>query len=189
VLVVLALVLSAIFGAADQYLGSLPGAYLWAARTPWLTDVSLLSAPWVLLPFLAGATQRVPRRAALLGLACTLSALIGYGLMTLSPIEHAELTLRSVGGFVGSSDRVFAGAFVTGPLLGWLGCRWRTDRARLGALVVAGAFALEPLARGLSGQTIRYRGVWLVEVAIGLTLIAYVTAETLAARRRGPASG
>jgi hypothetical protein len=31
VLVVLVLVLSAIFGAADQYLGSLPGAHLWAA--------------------------------------------------------------------------------------------------------------------------------------------------------------
>jgi hypothetical protein len=56
-LVVLLLVLSALFGAADQYLGSLPGAHLWAAQMPWLTDVSLLSAPWVLLPFLVGATH------------------------------------------------------------------------------------------------------------------------------------
>jgi hypothetical protein len=53
-LVLLLLVLSAIFGAADQYLGSLPGAHLWAAQMPWMTDVSLLSAPWVLLPFLVG---------------------------------------------------------------------------------------------------------------------------------------
>jgi hypothetical protein len=85
-LVVLLLVLSAIFGAADQYLGSLPGAHLWAAQMPWMTDVSLLSAPWVLLPFLVGATQREPRRATLLGLACTMFALAGYAAMTLSPV-------------------------------------------------------------------------------------------------------
>jgi hypothetical protein len=46
-----ALLFSVAFGAADQYLGSLTGSgHAWA--TGWSTDVSLLSAPWLLLPFL-----------------------------------------------------------------------------------------------------------------------------------------
>jgi hypothetical protein len=57
VVVALALALSVAFGAGDQYLGSLTGSgHLWAAG--WSSDVSLLSAPWLVLPFLAGATQR-----------------------------------------------------------------------------------------------------------------------------------
>ena len=182
-LVVVALVLSAAFGAADQYLGSLPGAHLWAARVPWVTDVSLLSAPWLLLPFLAGATQREARRAALLGLACTMSALAGYALMTLSPLENAELTLGSVEGFARSSDRVIVGGLVTGPLFGWLGYRWQAERTWLGALLVAGAFCLEPLARVVAGhgQAIGSRAVWELEVAVGLAFAAYVA---IATRRR-----
>ncbi len=179
-LVVVVLVLSAIFGAADQYLGSLPGAHLWASQMPWMTDVSLLSAPWVLLPFLIGATQREPRRATVLGLACTMSALAGYAAMTLSPVEHAELTMRSIGGFVQSSDRVIVGGLVTGPLFGWLGYRWRTERAWLGPVLVAGAFCLEPLARVTAGhgQEIRVRTVWMLEVAVGLAFAAYVALAT-----------
>src|ERR1044071_8600396 len=97
--VALALVLSAAFGAGDQYLGSLLGSgHVWAAG--WASDISLLSAPWVVLAFVAGATQRDPRRAALLGLACTYAALLGYGVMTLSPAEGAHITLATVRGFV-----------------------------------------------------------------------------------------
>jgi Family of unknown function (DUF6518) len=180
VLVVVVLVLSAIFGAADQYLGSLPGAHLWASQMPWMTDVSLLSAPWVLLPFLIGATQREPRRATVLGLACTMSALAGYAAMTLSPVEHAELTMRSIGGFVQSSDRVIVGGLVTGPLFGWLGYRWRNEGVWLGPVLVAGALCLEPLARVTAGhgQEIRVRTVWMLEVAVGLAFTAYVALAT-----------
>ena len=175
-LVVIVLVVSTIFGAADQYLGSLPGAHLWAAQMPWLTDVSLLSAPWVLLPFLVGATQRHPRRATLLGLACTIFALAGYAAMTLSPVEHAELTTTSVAGFIRSSGGVIVGGLVTGPLFGWLGYRWHAERAWLGPLLVAGAFCLEPVARVTAGhgQEIGARTVWVLEVAVGLAFAAYV---------------
>ena len=183
-LVIVALLLSAAFGAVDQYLGSLPGAHLWAAQVPWVTEVSLLSAPWLLLPFLAGATQREPKRAALLGVACTMSALAGYVLMTLSPVENAELTVTSVEGYIRSSDRVIVGGLVTGPLFGWLGYRWRAEGAWLGALLVAAAFCLEPLARTAAGhgQEIRFTTVWAAEVAIGLALAAYVA---VTARRQG----
>lgn len=177
-IVALALVLAAAFGAGDQYLGSLTGSgHAWAAG--WATDVSLLSAPWLVLPFLAGATQREPRRGALLGFACTYAALLGYALLTLGPVEHAHLTVASLRGFVVGERSVLVGGIVAGPLFGWFGQQWRTRRTLAGALLTAAALCLEPLARRISIDPIRDRDVWLAEVALGIALAAYV----LAARR------
>jgi hypothetical protein len=171
--VALALVLAAAFGAGDQYLGSLTGSgHAWAVG--WSSDVSLLSAPWLVLPFVAGATQRDARRAALLGLACTYAALLGYALMTLSPVEHAHVTVATIRGFVVSERPVIIGGLVTGPLFGWFGQQWRTRRAILGALVTAAALCLEPLARRAAVRPIQDRDVWLAEVAAGLALAAVV---------------
>jgi hypothetical protein len=182
VVVALALLLSAAFGAGDQYLGSLTGSgHVWAAG--WSSDISLLSAPWLVLPFVAGATQRDPRRAALLGLGCTYAALLGYGLMTLSPVEHAQLTVATLRGFVVSERSVLVGGIVTGPLFGWFGQQWRTRRAIAGALVTAAALCLEPLARRETIDPIRDRSVWLAEVLVGLSLAAFVLV------RRRPAAG
>src|SRR2546430_6613214 len=104
----LALVLAALFGAGDQYLGSF-------SMHPWMADVSLLSAPWLVLAFAAGYTQREPRRAALLGLGCTFAALVGYGPMTLSPFEGADLTPTTAPEFLVRWHRIFLGALVTAP--------------------------------------------------------------------------
>src|SRR5436853_5938450 len=98
----LALVLAALFGVGDQYLGSF-------SMHPWMADVSLLSAPWLVLAFLAGCTQRDARRAALLGLGCTYAALLGYGVMTLSPVENAHVTTTAVSGFIRSEQQVLLG--------------------------------------------------------------------------------
>jgi Family of unknown function (DUF6518) len=171
--VVLALVLSAAFGAGDQYLGSLLGSgHVWAAG--WASDISLLSAPWVVLAFVAGATQRDPRRAALLGLGCTYAALLGYAVMTLSPVEGAHVTAATLRGFIVSERLVLIGGVVTGPLFGWFGQQWRTRRAIAGALVTAACLCLEPLARKVTIDPITYRDVWIGEVAIGLALAAAV---------------
>jgi hypothetical protein len=167
--VALALILSAAFGAADQYLGS--GH---VAGITWATDVSLLSAPWILLPFVAGATQRDPKRAALLGLACTYAALLGYGLMTISPAEGAHITTATVRGFVYSERTVFIGGLATGPLFGWFGQRWRSGKMLAGALLVAAALCFEPFARRLSADPVRYTRVTVAEVAAGLLLAAAV---------------
>jgi hypothetical protein len=180
--IALALLLAFVFGAADQYLGSLQGkSFAAGADLSWATDISLLSAPWLVLAFLAGWTQRTPGSAAALGFACTIAALAGYGLMTLSPFEGAELTRQSVAGFVESQRAVIVGGFVTGPLLGWFGYRWRAHRAWLGALVVASAVCLEPLARVIVGDAIRSRDVWLAEVAAGVAMVVYVATRSLAA--------
>jgi hypothetical protein len=171
--VALALVLSAAFGAGDQYLGSLTGSgHVWAAG--WSSDISLLSAPWLVLPFVAGATQKEPRRAVWVGLACTYAALLGYGLMTLSPVEHAQITAATVRGFFISERAVLLGGIVTGPLFGWFGQQWRTRRAITGALVTAAALSLEPLARRVTINPINDRDVWLAEVAAGLALAAAI---------------
>ncbi len=165
--VVVALLLSAAFGAADQYLGSL-------SAHPWGADVSLLSAPWLVLPFVVGATTPQPRRAALLGFAATYAALLGYFLMTDSPIENAHYSLAGARGFLISERAVVIGGLVSGPLFGWLGHQWRTRRAPLGALAVAGALCLEPLARRASVNPIRFRDVWLAEVSAGVLVALYV---------------
>jgi Family of unknown function (DUF6518) len=171
--VVIALVLAAAFGAGDQYLGSLTGSgHLWAAG--WSSDVSLLSAPWLVLPFVAGATQREPRRGALVGLACTYAALLGYMLMTLSPVEHAHISAAAIRGFAISERSVLIGGIVTGPLFGWFGQQWRTRRAITGAFVTAAALCFEPLARRVTINPIGNRDVWLAEVAVGLALAAAV---------------
>jgi hypothetical protein len=62
-------VLAAVFGAADQYLGSWPG-HGWAA------DASLLAAPWLVLPFAVGHSQRSVRRAIALACGCTFVSLL-----------------------------------------------------------------------------------------------------------------
>lgn len=169
--VALALLLAAVFGAADQYLGSF-------SMHPWMADISLLSAPWLLLPFLAGLTQREAKRAALLGLGCTFAALVGYGLMTLSPVENAHLTAAGARGFVISSNRDFIGGLVTGPVFAWLGYRWRVHRDWLAALAPAVALCLEPLAHVVRSHTVR-----LAEIAAGLALAGYF-AVSVAARER-----
>ncbi len=175
-LVALALVVSAAFGAGDQYLGS---GHVFGLG--WPTDVSLLSAPWLLLAFLAGCTQRTPWRAALLGFGCTAAALVGYFLMTDSPAEGANYSLANARGFFVSEHLVLLGAVVTGPLFGWFGQRWRTRGAIAGALITAAALCLEPLARKASVDPIRYRSVWVAEFVAGLVLAAVV----LVRRRTG----
>src|SRR4051794_1747777 len=182
-LVALALVLSAAFGAVDQYLGSF-------SMHPWMADVSLLSAPWLVLPFLAGCTQREARRAAPLGLGWPFAALLGYPPMTPRPPpgarlaasggardapspqrglgEGARLTASGVAGYAQSSQRVMVGGLVTGPLFAWLGHRWRFHGAWWAALATSAALCLEPLARIEAREPIRSSTVLLAEIAAGL---------------------
>jgi ABC-type transport system involved in multi-copper enzyme maturation permease subunit len=170
--IALALVLSAMFGAADQYLGSF-------SMYPWMTDVSLLSAPWLILPFLAGVTQRNAKRAAFLGLGCTLAALIGYGVMTLSPVENVHPTMGAVLAFIRSERRVILGGLVTGPLFGWLGHRWRFNTSWAAGAVTAAMPCLEPLARASVHLPIGTAAVLWCEIAVGALSLAYIGGRVL----------
>ena len=189
--VALVLVLTAAYGAGTQYLG---------ARVPgWGPDVAQLSAPWLVIAFLAGATQKTPLRGVLLGFGATAAALAGYWLMTDSPVEGTQYTLANAHGFFISNASVVVGGLVTGPLFGWFGQQWRTRRTLLGALVTAAALCLEPLARHvprriflaysdgyLAADPIGSHAIVGVEVAAGL---AFAAAILVRHRREGLRAG
>jgi hypothetical protein len=156
--------------------------------------------PWLLIAFLAGATQCDPVRGALFGLAATFAALVGYFLLTDSPLEGAHYTLANTHGFFLSNAPVVLGGIVTGPLFGWFGQQWRTRRAIAGALIAAAAFCLEPLARRAAVRPIHMLGhgyavtnpidshfVVVAEVVAGLALAAAVLARRYAGRERAGA--
>lgn len=176
----LAVLIGVAFGVGDQYLGSL-------AVGVWTISVSQLSAPWLVLPFMVGCSQQRAGRAAALGLLATLSALAGYFLMIMGPFEggHWQLTLQEMHGIYASNRLVIAGAFLTGPLYAWLGQLWRTRRAWLSALAVAGALCLEPFVLLATGRTYPGRGVvWPIEIAVGVLLAAFFFVSRLGYRRR-----
>lgn len=177
---IVTLLFAAAFGAADQYLGSIQGHF---GTFAWTTDVSLLSAPWLLLAFAAGCTQKDPRRAAILGFGATFAALLGYLLMTLSPVENAHLSAVGIAGFVRSDPFIFVGGIVTGPLFGWFGQRWRVHRAWRAAVIAAAMLCLEPLAHLAVGRAITSAAVAWTEVAVGVACVLYVAVMTF--RRRG----
>lgn len=180
----LAALLGLAFGAADQQLGTLT-----AELGPWTSTAAQMSAPWLVLPFLIGLTQSDARRAAVLGLVVTASALVGYFAMTYSPLEIHPWTLdRFTSGFVavttsGYNPFYILGGLVTGPLFGWLGQRWRLRRSWGSAAIVTGALCLEPLARSASGQLMPPAPVWVAEVVFGI-VVAALFAYALMAQRR-----
>ena len=85
---VAAVIVGLLYGAVDQYLGSLTFLVHFGR---WPSTASQMSAPWLVLPFLLGCSQVRARRAALLGLVVTEAALIGYFAMTVSPLEGVPL--------------------------------------------------------------------------------------------------
>lgn len=186
----LAVLVGGAFGAGDQYLGSLPSLGAWGA------PVSLMSAPWLVLPFAFGATQVNARRGALAGLVASASALAAYFVMIMGPFEggHSSFTATELKGLLLSNGLNLAGALVTGPLFGWLGHRWRTRRALSSAALVAGALLLEqPFLHLLAGSL---RGLpegaplatSLAEAGAGVCLAAYFLLRHRQFRRACPAA-
>jgi hypothetical protein len=187
---VVAVVAGIVFGAADQYLGSLKAGSILGT---WSWTVSGMSAPWLIVPFLAGMTQERRRRAMALGLVVTMAALVGYFAMSHSPMEGVPLD-RFWGRVVtmvstGYNPLWIVAGILTGPLYGFLGHRWRVARSWTSAVLVASALCFEPLARGLAGMLSGPPLVWGVEVAIGAVgavLFALMIATSRRAREPVP---
>ena len=161
------LVAAFVFGAADQYLGSR------VELGPWAATVSLMSAPWVALPFVFGCRTQTAAAGAVVGLATTMAALLGYFVMTLSPVEGVSLSHVDLPSYVATQRLNLIGGVVTGPLFGWLGWCWRERRASVGAVLVAGALALEPLAESAAGRLGPTIMPWVLESAAGILLAAW----------------
>jgi hypothetical protein len=186
---VLAAILGLVFGAGDQYLGSMSWVGSWAATA------AQVSAPWLILPFVIGTTQQRSRRAAMLGLVVTVSALLGYFAMTYSPMEtHPWTSARFLAGMVAVTTRgwynplYILGGVVMGPLFGVLGQRWRVRRWWVSAAIVAGALCMEPVARFATGQLAPPAPVWTIEIIAGAIVGALFVYTLMAWRRRSAAS-
>ena len=206
--VIIVLAAAFAFGAVDQYLGSL--------RSSFLTEVTGMSAPWLLVPFLSGASQRAWRRAVLVGLTATWLSVLAYVAMIVSPMEGTHLGPRPAG-LVGSWNQLtphlflatlasqwlwFVGGLIAGPLYGWLGYRWRARRSRAAALLAVLPPLLEPAARWLAGRSgiahvIGLAFQWpgygqaviaeIAELAVGLVLTGAVVAAMARSRTPEPA--
>ena len=180
----IAVILGLLFGAADQQLGSVVHA--------WGATAAQVSAPWLVLPFLFGLSQRRARRAALLGLVATASALTGYFVMTYSPLEiHPWTFHRFTTGMVALTTRGYnpfyiLGGLVTGPLFGYLGQRWRVRRSWVSATLVAGALLLEPAVRSMTGQLSGPARVWTIEVVSGAVVAIVFIYAALTSRGTAP---
>ena len=177
----IAILVGLLFGGGDQYLGSV------IVSGGWTESVSLMSAPWLVLPFAFGCTQARARRAAQVGLVVTLSALAGYFLMIMGPLEGGRWTMTAseARGLLLSNRENILGGFITAPLYGLLGRAWREHRAWFSAVAVAGALCLEPLVLAVSHRD--YAGesvVWPFEVGAGFALALYFAFKATAFRRR-----
>ena len=177
-----AAIVGLLFGAVDQYLGTIRFG-------PWAWTVSGMSAPWLVLPFVVGLTQERSRRAMGLGLVATLAALFGYFAMTYSPLEGHSIG-ELVPGFwtiasTGSNPVWILGGIVTGPLFGFLGHRWRVERSWISAALIAGALCLEPLARSVTGGLSPQPLVWGGEVALG-AIVGIASISVIVNARRTP---
>jgi hypothetical protein len=152
-----------------------------------------LSAPWVVVPFLAGAAARGAWRGALLGVVVTLAALLGFYVA-----EAAVLDLGPHPWYVDLRLTLHWNVYetwgiVSGLVYGALGAVWARRRSVAALACVGLAFAAEPLVvlfldrRGIwtGGELFRYAWLWGGEVALGLAAVTYaVSRATFGPRRR-----
>ena len=145
--------------------------------------VGNMSAPWVLVPFLAGTRSSRILHSALAGVATTLAAFFGFylaeaAILDLGPLPwYTELRLT-----LGSGHVYEVWGIASGLIYGALGGLWR-GRSLLAAPIALGlAFICEPLAvltverAGLwgGGGLLDYRWLWISEVTIGLAITCFV---------------
>jgi hypothetical protein len=143
------------------------------------------SAPWIVIPFLAGARYSSVWRATLVGVATTLAALLGFyvaeaAILDLGP-HPWYIDLKLTAGSVNIYEKwgVFSGA-----LYGALGGLWATRRSVPAAAAVGLAFVCEPaivlvISRaGIwgGGGLLDYPWMWVSEILIGVGALAYVSA-------------
>jgi hypothetical protein len=173
------------FGALDQYIGSLFSNFA--------TAVSGMSAPWLLLPFAAGAAQAIRpgaagsrsgwQHAAGFGLAATWLAVIGYVLMIDSPMEGVHPTVQVVTATVRSQWPWWLGGLVSGPLYGVLGWLWRSRRSWLSAALAAIPVLFEPVLSRFGFRPAIDVTASYAEAATGLALAGYFGYLLFRARR------
>jgi hypothetical protein len=155
------------------------------------SDLGNLSTPWLLVPFIAGTQTRRSWGGVLLGFLATMSALLGFYLLTSVLVDLGRPGLLDNFGRDFSANRVyFISGAVSGPLFGALGVWWRRTRS-VGASVVAGALMMgEPIVLALIGVLVPATAVGrnTVSIAVYATELALGLALVLVARSRPSAT-
>jgi hypothetical protein len=149
-----------------------------------------ISAPWLLLSFLAGACVPRVRLAVVLGLGAALTALAAFYAaesVILDLGRHPWITDLSL--TVRAGRIYFIQALLSGPLFGALGGIWAKRRSALVAAGVALLFAFEPLiiwaneqrvgGRVGSGELTQHPWMWISEVLVGLIAAAFIATRSL----------
>ena len=145
--------------------------------------VGNMSAPWVLLPFLAGTRYSRVLHSAWAGVAITLAAFFGFylaeaAILDLGPLPwYTDLRLT-----LGSGHVYEAWGIASGFLYGALGGLWRVRSLVAAPIALGLAFICEPLVvlaverTGLwgGGGLLDYRWLWITEVTIGLAITCVV---------------
>lgn len=144
------------------------------------------SAPWLLLPFIAGAWVGGRRvlRAGLVGLAVSIAALGAFYfansfVLDLGPHPWPQDLVLTVE----AGKRYFLLGLVSGPIFGALGGWWQRRQSALVGVLIAGLLVAEPFAWLLyeatsRGHFIDHPKVWVVEGFVGL--VACILAGTVA---------
>lgn len=147
-----------------------------------------VSAPWLLLPYFAGAATRGRLRGAAMGLATCLASLAGFYIAQAFILDlggHPVFT--NIALTLGAGRYYFIAGIVAGPLFGAIGGAAGRYRSIVTAAVVGLTLVGEPLAvfAWLSGQgidpadtgmVIQYPALWIGEMLLGCILsIALLT--------------
>lgn len=146
------------------------------------SDLGNLSTPWVLVAFIAGIQSKRSRWGALLGFLATMSALVGFYLLTSLVVDlGGHSILDDFGRELRANPVWLASGVMSGPLFGALGAWWGKTRS-LGASFVAGALMVgEPIMLTVIGllfpATVVGRdataiSVSTAELGLGLVLVA-----------------
>lgn len=145
-----------------------------------------ISAPWLAVGFVAGASYRGSWQAALAGLLATFAALVGFYVQTLG-LNSLTSHIGGPGGLfeviVGAHRVYFVAGVLSGTVFGVLGSLWRARRIWSAAAVLSLAFLLEPIAQGALGLSrngsatamlSQHSWLWGIEALVGGGMTAFV---------------
>jgi hypothetical protein len=158
--------------------------------------VSNLSAPWLVLAFVAGWLQPSRSWAALAGLLTDVAAIVGFYLHFLlvdpgpGPFGRATPLLRrlaeNMASWLGFIAPWVAYAVVAGLVFGLLGLWWSRSRSLVAGLAVSLAFVLEPFAWAIhDGRLPRPYDIWIAEAGVGFLALVWVLGAGRGARVQG----
>jgi hypothetical protein len=149
------------------------------------------SAPWVVLPFIAGTSFARARSAALAGLAVTFVSLLGFYLAEAAILDLGPhpwwVDLKLTAGTVNIYEKW---GILSGLLYGTLGWLWAYRSRAAAATAVGLAFVAEPLIVFLvtragmwgGGLLFDYDWLWTAEILLGLAGITIALATRPPAR-------